>query len=46
MEYGNDMSKVIRRPLAAENSPHRPVKVQPRWAVTVQRNGLALPFSR
>src|SRR6266566_2917450 len=43
IEYGNYISKVIKRPLATENSQHRPVIVRPQWPVTVQRNGLAVP---
>jgi hypothetical protein len=46
MEYGNDISKVNKRPLATGNSQHRPVIVQPQWPVTVQPNRLALSFSR
>jgi hypothetical protein len=43
IEYGNYISKVIKRPLATENKQHRPVIVRPDWPVTVQRNGLAVP---
>jgi hypothetical protein len=43
VEYGNYISKVIKRPLATENKQHRPVIVRPDWPVTVQRNGLAVP---
>jgi NYN domain len=43
IEYGNYISKVIKRPLATENRQHRPVLVRPDWPVMVQRSGLAVP---
>ena len=43
IEYGNYISKVIKRPLATQSSQHRPVLTRPQWPVTVQRNGLAMP---
>jgi NYN domain len=43
IEYGNYISKVIKRPLATEDKQHRPVIVRPDWPVTVQRNGVSMP---
>src|SRR5215475_542974 len=43
IEYGNYISKVIKRPLATENQRHKPVIVHPDWPVTVQRAGLSMP---
>jgi len=43
IEYGNYISKVIKRPLATEDKQHRPVIVRPDWPVTVQRNGVSVP---
>jgi len=43
IEYGNYITKVIKRPLATENGQHRPVIVRPNWPVTVQRNGTPVP---
>jgi hypothetical protein len=43
IEYGNYISKVIKRPLATEDKQHKPVITQPGWPVTVQRNGASMP---
>jgi hypothetical protein len=43
IEYGNYIAKVIKRPLATENSRGRPKIVQPQWPVMVQRNELPVP---
>lgn len=43
IEYGNYISKVIKRPLATEDKQHKPVIVHPNWPVTVQRNGTSVP---
>jgi hypothetical protein len=43
IEYGNYISKVIKRPLATEGKQNRPVITQPAWPVTVQRNGASMP---
>jgi hypothetical protein len=43
IEYGNYISKVIKRPLATEDKQHKPVIVRPNWPVTVQRNGTSVP---
>jgi hypothetical protein len=43
IEYGNYISKVIKRPLATEDKQHKPVIVRPNWPVTVQRNGTPVP---
>jgi hypothetical protein len=39
IEYGNYISKVIKRPLATEGPKRRPVLVTPHWPVTVQSQG-------
>jgi hypothetical protein len=31
IEYGNYISKVIKRPLATEDKQHKPVIVRPNW---------------
>jgi hypothetical protein len=43
IEYGNYISKVIKRPLATEDTQHKPVIVRPNWPVMVQRNGTSVP---
>jgi hypothetical protein len=43
IEYGNYISKVIKRPLATESKQRRPVLVCPEWPVTVQQNGVPIP---
>jgi hypothetical protein len=43
IEYGNYISKVIKRPLATEDTQHKPVIVWPNWPITVQRNGTSAP---
>jgi hypothetical protein len=43
IEYGNYISKVIKRPLATEDKQRKPVITQPCWPVTVQRNGVSVP---
>lgn len=43
IEYGNYISKVIKRPLATEDKQHKPVIVRPNWPVTVQQNGASMP---
>ena len=43
VEYGNYISKVIKRPLATEDSRHKPVIVRPDWPVMVQRAGVSVP---
>ena len=43
IEYGNYISKVIRRPLATEDKQHKPVIARPGWPVMVQRNGISVP---
>jgi hypothetical protein len=42
VEYGNYISKVIKRPLATEDNRHKPVIVRPDWPVTVQRAGVSM----
>ncbi|WP_201780115.1 hypothetical protein [Lentzea aerocolonigenes] len=39
IEYGNYISKVIKRPLATEGNRGRPVLVQPEWPIKVQAQG-------
>lgn len=39
IEYGNYISKVIKRPLATEGPKRRPVLVTPHWPVKVQSQG-------
>jgi hypothetical protein len=43
VEYGNYISKVIKRPLATEDKHHKPVIVRPDWPVTVQHAGVSMP---
>lgn len=43
IEYGTYISKVIKRPLATENSSKRPVLTTPNWPVMVQLNGQPVP---
>jgi hypothetical protein len=43
IEYGNYISKVIKRPLATEDRQHKPVITCPAWPVTVQRSGVSVP---
>jgi len=43
IEYGNYISKVIKRPLATEGKRGRPVPVTPAWPVMVQRHGIPVP---
>src|ERR1022692_2101161 len=45
IEYGNYISKVIRRPLAIENKQRKPMIVRPDWPVTVQLHGASAPIS-
>jgi hypothetical protein len=43
IEYGNYISKVIKRPLATEDRQRKPVITCPAWPVTVQRDGASVP---
>jgi hypothetical protein len=45
IEFGNYISKVIKRPLATEGRRRRPVPVTPAWPVQVQCNGVPAPNS-
>jgi hypothetical protein len=42
IEFGNYISKVIRRPLAVADRKNRPVLVEPAWPITVQQQGVAI----
>ncbi len=46
IEYGEDISKVIKRPLATEDKRHKPLIVRSDWPVTVQRADVSMPDAR
>lgn len=43
VEYGNYISKVIKRPLATEGKRGRPIPVVPAWPIMVQRHSVPMP---
>lgn len=43
IEFGNYISKVIKRPLATEGRRGRPILVTPQWPIKVQRHGIPEP---
>ncbi|MCK2236918.1 MULTISPECIES: NYN domain-containing protein [unclassified Crossiella] len=46
IEYGNYISKVIKRPLAVAGNRRRPVLVEPDWPVKIQRHGRPVPDAK
>src|SRR5260370_41202204 len=46
IEYGEDISKVIKRPLATEDKRHKPLTVRPDWPVTGQPADVSMPHAR
>lgn len=43
IEFGNYISKVIKRPLATAGKRGKPIPVEPAWPIMVQRQGVPMP---